>query len=205
MNRSAIEHLKTDRAMARVVERIGPIDLTPQRLPTFQSLIHAIIHQQLSGSAASAILGRFQSLFDCDGFPSPRTVISMEREKLRTAGLSAAKASYIADIARRDLDGLIPTIDDCDRMTDEGIVQCLTTIKGVGRWTVEMLLIFNLGRPDVLPIHDLGIRRGYQVFCRRRKLPDPKILERRGKKWRPYRTAAALYLWRIVDSLKDGD
>jgi 3-methyladenine DNA glycosylase/8-oxoguanine DNA glycosylase len=201
----AINHLQTDRVMAKVIQRIGPLRLKPRRLPTFQSIVHAIIHQQLSGKAAGTILGRFQALFGNGEFPTADKVVLMELTQLRQAGLSRAKAAYVTGLARMVLDGHIPDLDACHLLTDEELLTKLTTVKGVGRWTVEMLLIFNLGRPDVLPVHDLGVRRGYQVAYRKRSLPSVEHLERFGARWAPYRTTASLYLWRMADFLEDGD
>jgi DNA-3-methyladenine glycosylase II len=185
--------------MARLIERIGPAKLRPRRLPPFQSLVHAIIHQQLNGKAAGTILGRFLALFGGDGFPAPEAVLNHSPERLRSAGLSRPKTSYVLGIAQKAMDGHIPTLDECDRMTDAEILERLTSIKGVGRWTAEMLLIFNLGRPDVLPVHDLGVRKGFQVAYAKRKLPEPDQLARYGARWAPYRTTAACYLWRAAD------
>jgi DNA-3-methyladenine glycosylase II len=188
--------------MAELSKRLGPVKLKPRRLPPFQSLVHAIIHQQLSGQAAGAILGRFQALFDVSQFPNPGDVIAIDVDRLRTAGLSRSKAAYIRGLAQKALDGGVPSLEECGRLTDAEIVERLTSIKGVGRWTVDMLLIFNLGRPDVLPVHDLGIRRGFQVAYRKRKLPDPTQFARYGERWAPHRTTAAWYLWRAADFLK---
>jgi 3-methyladenine DNA glycosylase/8-oxoguanine DNA glycosylase len=190
--------------MARLIDRIGPVRLRPRRLPPFESLVHAIIHQQLSGQAAGTILGRFRALFRSDGFPGPQAVLEQSPERLRSAGLSRPKAGYVLGIARKAMDGHIPTLGECDRMTDAEIVERLTGIKGVGRWTAEMLLIFNLGRPDVLPVHDLGVRKGFQFAYGKGKLPTPERLARYGVRWAPYRTAAAWYLWRAADFL-DGE
>ena len=190
--------------MARLIDRVGPIKLRPRRLPPFQSLVQAIIHQQLSGQAAGTILERFRGLFGNDGFPAPEAVLKASPDRLRSAGLSRPKASYILGIAQKAVDGQIPKLDECDRKTDEEIVARLTEIKGVGRWTVEMLLIFNLGRPDVLPVHDLGVRKGFQFAYGKRKMPEPEQLTRFGARWAPYRTTAAWYLWRAADLL-DGE
>jgi 3-methyladenine DNA glycosylase/8-oxoguanine DNA glycosylase len=148
--------------MAGLIDRIGPVKLRPRRLPAFQSLVHAIIHQQLSGQAAGTILGRFRALFGDDGFPAPEAVLKASPERLRSAGLSRPKAGYVLGIAQKAVEGHLPTLDECERMTDAEIMERLTSIKGIGRWTTEMLLIFNLGRPDVLPVHDLGVRKGFQ-------------------------------------------
>src|SRR5271154_5904808 len=173
--------------MAAAMERIGPIKLRPRRLSPFQSLTQAIIHQQLSGKAAGTILERFKKLFPDDEFPTPRQVAKSSVEHLRTAGLSRPKSAYIIDLARRCNAGLIPSVSDCDSLKDEQIIATLTEIKGIGRWTVEMFLIFNLGRPDVLPVHDLGVRRGFQVAHRKRSLPPPEQLAKHGERWSPHR------------------
>ncbi|MBI5384419.1 MAG: DNA-3-methyladenine glycosylase 2 family protein [Verrucomicrobia bacterium] len=194
--------MKADPVLAGLIERIGPIRFRPRRLAPFQSLTHAIIHQQLSGKAAATILGRFQALFGDGEFPAPEAVLRVSPERLRSAGLSKPKAGYVLDIAQKTVDGLVPSLEDCDRMADEELVARLTEVKGVGRWTVEMLLIFNLGRPDVLPVHDLGVRKGFQFTYGKRKLPEPEALDRFGARWAPHRTTAALYLWRAADFLK---
>jgi len=189
--------------MARLTARVGPIRLRPRRLSTFQSLTHAIIHQQLSGPAAATILRRFQTLFSKRAFPSPEDVLQIPFNLLVNAGLSRAKASYILDIAQRASIGELPTLDECDTMTDAEIIDSLTKIKGVGRWTAEMLLIFNLGRRDVLPLDDLGIRRGFQLVYKKHQLPEREHLAEFGKRWAPYRTTAARYLWRAADLPKE--
>jgi 3-methyladenine DNA glycosylase/8-oxoguanine DNA glycosylase len=174
--------------MARLIERIGPIRHRPKRLPPFQSLVHAVIHQQLSGKAARTILGRFCAIFGTSGFPTPNQVLGTTHDTLREAGLSRSKAAYILEIAQKAEDRLIPSLEECDSLTDREIVERLTTIKGVGRWTVEMFLIFNIGRPDVFPIHDLGVRRGFQIAHGKRKMPEPEQLARHGKRWAPFRS-----------------
>ena len=127
------------------------------------------------------------------------------QEALRGAGLSRAKASYVLGIARKAMDGHVPSLADCDRMTDLEIIELLTGIHGVGRWTAEMFLIFNLGRPDVLPIHDFGVRRGFQIAYKKRKMPEPEQLEKFGKKWSPHRTRPPSDMYRAADTLKDGE
>jgi len=187
--------------MARLIERIGPCELKPRRLPPFQSLVKAIIYQQLSGKAAETILGRFQALFgDCQ-FPTPEQVLETHPDRLRSAGLSRPKASYVRGLGEHAVAGRLPTLKACDHLTDAEIIGRLTEVKGVGCWTAEMFLMFNLGRPDVLPVLDLGVRKGFQIAYGKRKLPEPEPLERFGAKWQPHRTTAAWYLWRAVDSL----
>jgi DNA-3-methyladenine glycosylase II len=183
--------------MAKLIQKIGPIHLRARRVPVFQSLVQAIIYQQLSGKAADTILNRFLGLIG-DGFPSPAQVLAITPEQLRSAGLSKPKAKYVRGVAGRAVDGGLPSLADCDHLTDAEIVEKLTELNGVGRWTVEMFLIFNLARPDVLPVHDLGVRRGFQIAYKR-KMPEPEQLERFGQMWKPHRTLAARYLWRAVD------
>jgi DNA-3-methyladenine glycosylase II len=154
----------------------------------------------LSGTAAGTIFERFKRLFPDDEFPAPGRVTISSVDQLRTAGLSRPKAAYIIDLAKRCDAGLLPSLDDCDGLTDEEIIATFTEIKGIGRWTVEMFLIFNLGRPDVLPAHDLGVRRGYQIAHRKRSMPTPEQLAKYGVRWAPHRTHAARYLWRAADS-----
>lgn len=183
-----------------LVERIGRLELKPRRLPPFQALVHAVIFQQLSGQVANVILHRFRALFPGHEFPSPAEVLSAGPAALRKAGISGVKCSYIIGIAEQAVSGNVPSLSECDVLSDAEIISRLTLFKGVGRWTAEMFLIFNLGRPDVLPVHDLGVRRGFAVAFRKRVLPSPKQLERVGERWAPYRTTAALYLWRAADS-----
>jgi 3-methyladenine DNA glycosylase/8-oxoguanine DNA glycosylase len=162
-------------------------------------LTRAIVFQQLSGKAAGTIFGRFVAMFP-DGFPAPAQVANTSFDKLRSVGLSRGKASYILDLAQRCEAGLLPSLEDCDVLGDAEIIAKLTEVKGVGRWTAEMFLIFNLGRPDVLPVHDLGVRRGFQITYNKRTLPEPERLDDHGRRWGPHRTMAARYLWRAADS-----
>ena len=199
MNTAALAHLQTDPVMAAIIARVGHIDLTPRRLSPFQSIVQAIIHQQLSGKAAETILRRFLELFPADKFPSAEAVARLNLQTLRTAGVSRQKGGYLLDLAQKTLDGIVPTLAECDGLDDAELIERFTCVKGVGRWTVEMLLIVNLGRPDVLPVHDLGVRRGFQVAYRKRKMPEPKKLELIGRRWAPHRTLAARYLWRAAD------
>jgi DNA-3-methyladenine glycosylase II len=196
---SGTKHLVRDPVMAKLVERVGPIELKPKRLPVFQSLTQAIIYQQLSGKAAGTIYNRFLALFGAEGFPTPAQILGATPERLLSAGLSRPKEKYVRGVAQAAAAGQLPSLDDCANLTDADIVEKLTLLKGVGKWTVEMFLIFNLGRPDVLPVHDLGIRRGFQLAYHKRKMPEPEQLEKFGERWKPFRTLAARYLWRAVD------
>jgi len=199
MSKRAIAHLSSDPVMAVIIEKVGLLRLRPRRHSPFQSLTQAIIHQQLSGKAAGTILERFKKLFPDDDFPAPALVAKSSIDRLRTAGLSRPKAAYIIDLAGRCHAGLIPSVSDCHSLKDEEIIATLTEIKGIGRWTVQMFLMFNLGRPDVLPVHDLGVRRGFQIAHRKRNLPTPEQLAKHGIRWAPHRTHAARYLWRAAD------
>jgi DNA-3-methyladenine glycosylase II len=199
VSKRAIAHLNSDPVMSGLIEKIGMIRLRPRRLTPFQSLASAIIHQQLSGKAAGTILERFKLLFANGEFPDPADVAKASVDQLRTAGLSRPKAAYIIDLAKRSDAGSLPGVDECDLLEDDEIIAKFTEIKGIGRWTVEMFLIFNLGRPDVLPVHDLGVRRGFQIAHRKRNLPAPEQLAKHGLRWAPHRTMAARYLWRATD------
>jgi 3-methyladenine DNA glycosylase/8-oxoguanine DNA glycosylase len=193
------KHLAQDPVMARLMTQVGPIELEARRVPVFQSLVQAIIYQQLSGKAADTILGRFVALFGEAPFPTPAQVNEIPPEQLRAAGLSRPKIKYVQGIAAQAVAGRLPSLAQCDGLPDVEILARLTELKGVGRWTAEMFLIFNLARPDVLPVHDLGVRRGYQIAYGKRKMPEPEALDKYGLRWQPYRTFAALYLWRAVD------
>jgi methylated-DNA-[protein]-cysteine S-methyltransferase len=200
--RVAVKHLRTtDAALARIIEAVGPVDIQLKKTRSlFGALAEAIVYQQLSGKAAATIYSRVCALFPRakDG-PSPRQILSASDAQLRSAGLSRAKAAALRDLARHAEAGEIPSMSAARRMADDEIVERLTRVRGIGRWTAEMLLIFRLGRADVLPVHDYGVRKGFAVTYGKRKLPTPRALEQYGARWRPYRTAASWYLWRAVD------
>jgi 3-methyladenine DNA glycosylase/8-oxoguanine DNA glycosylase len=179
---------------------VGPYRLRPQ--PThslFTALLRSIVYQQLSGKAAATILGRVNRLFAPRRFPTPGELLRIAPERLREAGLSAGKTAAVRDLAARTLDGTVPPLARIRRMEDEEIIERLTIVRGIGRWTAEMLLMFRLGRPDVLPVTDLGIRKGFQLTFRSRKLPEPPVIIRRGERWRPYRSVASWYLYRALE------
>ncbi len=202
MNEATLSHLRNiDPILGQLIARIGPMTFepSPERSP-FKCLVTSIAHQQLSGKAANTILKRFIDLWPGADFPTPEQVLAVEADRIRAAGFSRPKVSYIRDIAEKTVAGIVPASREIHRMGDEEIVERLTSIKGVGRWTVEMLLIFKLGRPDVLPIHDLGVRKGFARAFRKRKLPAPEQLAKHGERWRPYRTTASWYLWRAADA-----
>jgi 3-methyladenine DNA glycosylase/8-oxoguanine DNA glycosylase len=199
MTKNARKHLSADPVMASLIEKIGHIPLRAKRLNLFHALTRSIVYQQLSGKAAATIFSRFVALFPDTEFPEPHHVKKTPLERLRSAGLSRPKASYILDLAERCHAGLLPSTEDCHNLADEEIIARLTEVRGIGRWSAEMILIFNLGRPDVLPVGDLGVRRGFQIAYRKRKMPEPEQLAKFGARWAPHRTTAARYLWRAAD------
>jgi 3-methyladenine DNA glycosylase/8-oxoguanine DNA glycosylase len=197
----AVTHLTiADPKLGLLIERVGPCRMQVRSsLSIFESLFRSIIYQQLAGSAASAILGRVQRLFSEDGFPTPEQVLQAPEELLRSAGLSRNKMLALKDLAQKTADGLVPTRAQAKRLTDGELIERLIPIRGVGVWTVEMLLIFGLGRPDILPVTDYGVRKGFQLTFKTRELPKAKQLLRRGERWRPYRSVASWYLWRALE------
>jgi 3-methyladenine DNA glycosylase/8-oxoguanine DNA glycosylase len=164
-------------------------------------LLETIAHQQLAGAAAGSIWARVIGLFE-DGAPCPRRLVDMPEDHLRSAGLSRSKAMAMRDICTKVNAGKIPDAVQITQMSDTDIYALLTDIRGVGPWTVDMLMMFTLCRPDIMPVTDYGVRKGFQVLYRKRKLPTPKQLEKFSEKWRPHRSVAALYLWRIADAEK---
>ena len=200
MNRAAYNHLRqADPVLGRFIAKVGMIKHQPRGISCFASLVRAITCQQLSGRAAETIFTRFRALFPNCEFPTPEQVLKINADGLRAVGLSRPKAAYIHDLASKTLSGGVPELAETESLSDAEIVARLTAIKGIGRWTVEMLLIFNLGRPDVLPIHDLSIRKGFKLVFNKRNLPEPLAIERHGERWRPFRTTASLYLWRACE------
>lgn len=196
------ELMASDPELARVMERCGPIhpdrDRRGSREDPYEALARAICGQQLSTKAAATIWGRIEDLFGGET-PGPAEVIARDPQELRDAGLSWAKASYFRDLAERVLDGELD-LGRLPELPDEEVIEELTAIKGIGRWTAEMFLIFHLGRPDVLSSGDLGIRRGAQLAHGLEEMPAPAELEEIGERWRPHRTLACLYLWRSLDN-----
>lgn len=194
-----------DPVMLALVRAAGPCDIRPQRgRSPYQSLISSIAHQQLTGRAAATILGRFFALYGEGRYPEPEELLATPDESLRAVGFSRAKAAALRDLASRTLDGTVPPRATLARLPDEAIIERLTAVRGVGRWTVEMFLIFTLGRPDVLPVDDYGVRSGFRIAYRKREIPAPKRLAAFGERWAPYRSTAAWYLWRAVDLHREG-
>jgi len=197
----ALRHLRrVDPVMAQLIRRAGPYAVKPERgAGPYEALVQAVAHQQLTGKAAKTILGRFYALYGIDCCPEPARLVETPDEALRGCGFSRAKSAALKDIAARSLDGSIPPRRALARMKDEAIIERLIEARGVGRWTVEMFLMFTLGRPDVLPVDDYGVRLGYKIAYGKRTLPKPKSLAKLGERWAPFRTTAAWYLWRAVD------
>ena len=202
MNAAALKHLSTvDPVMQKLISQIGACKLKPEiRRPPFQSLVQAVAHQQLNGTAANTILTRFKKLFPGRKFPRPEDLAKVTDAQIRAAGFSFAKIKSIRDIAEKTLSGVVPSARQIVKLSDGEIIARLTEVRGVGRWTVEMLLIFQLGREDVLPVDDFGVRSGFRVAYKKRAMPKPKDLLKFGKRWRPHATTAAWYLWRAADT-----
>jgi 3-methyladenine DNA glycosylase/8-oxoguanine DNA glycosylase len=200
----AVEHLRSsDPALAHVMDTVGPFRMERATKPSiFLALVQAIVYQQLTGKAAATIFARLCALFPGahDG-PTPDQILGAGDEELRGVGLSRSKLLSLRDLAQRTADGEIPARAEIDRMEDEAIIERLMQVRGIGRWTAEMLLIFHLGRPDVLPVDDYGVRKGF-ALAYDRELPSPKELAAYGARWKPYRTVASWYLWRIVELAK---
>lgn len=200
----ALRHLRRDPAMKGVIRQVGPFTMVPARREPYEALVRAIAHQQVHGRAAEAILGRFIACCCPAGFPAPEAVLAVTPEQMRACGLSGNKVLAIRDIAEKAAAGIVPTRAAARRLSDEELIERLVPLRGVGRWTVEMLLIFTLGRPDVLPVDDFGVREGYRVAAGLDEQPKPRALREIGEAWAPYRTTAAWYLWRAADLAKDG-
>ena len=189
--------------MRRLIREHGKCALTPEtRRSPFQSLVRAVAHQQLNGTAANTILRRFIKLFPGRRFPRPEDLAGVTDAQIRACGFSFAKIKAIRDITAKTLSGVVPTSRHIAKLSDDEIVERLTEVRGVGRWTVEMLLIFQLARPDVLPADDFGVRTGFCRAYKKRDLPKAKDLLAFGERWRPHRTTAAWYLWQAANAAK---
>jgi DNA-3-methyladenine glycosylase II len=199
----AIKHLrKSDPRFVEWIDRIGKLELpTPPVREPYVALLESIAHQQLAGAAARAIWARVIALF-ADGVPCPKRLADMTEADLRAAGVSRSKALAMKDICGRVNEGKIPNTALIAQMSDADIYAQLMEARGVGMWTVDMLMMFTLCRPDVMPVTDYGVRKGFQVLYRKRALPSPKQLLKHSEKWQPHRSVAALYLWRIAETAK---
>jgi 3-methyladenine DNA glycosylase/8-oxoguanine DNA glycosylase len=198
---AAVEHLRaSDAVLGHVIDSVGPVHIELGKSQSiFGALAKAIVYQQLTGKAAATIFARLCALFlEAQNGPTADQILGASDDELRGVGLSRSKLLSLRDLAQKATSGVIPTPSEIHRMEDEAIIERLTEIRGIGRWTAEMLLIFHLGRPDVLPVADYGVRKGFAIAYDR-ELPSPKELEDYGARWRPYRTAASWYLWRVVE------
>jgi DNA-3-methyladenine glycosylase II len=206
MSAHIITHLSDiDRNMGGLIRAVGSYGLVLENeLHPFVALAQAIAHQQLHGAAARTILGRFVSNVGRGAFPTPEVVIKAPEKLLREVGFSGSKIAALRDLAGKTLTGVVPDRETLARLEDAQIIERLTEVRGIGRWTVEMLLIFHLGRPDILPVDDFGVRAGFQFTNGLRKMPAPKALALYGERWGPHRSAAAWYLWRAVELKKAG-
>lgn len=208
MSELAIAHLSTvDPILGGVIRAVGPSTLIvdPDCAP-FQTLAQAIAHQQLNGTAANTILGRFIRSCGHDGlFPTPEAVLAAPEATLRAAGFSFAKIASLRDLADKTLSRLVPDHDTLRTLSDEEIITRLTQVRGIGRWTVEMMLMFRLGRPDILPVDDFGVRNGFRLAYGLKKMPPPKALALFGARWAPHRSVAAWFLWRAVELARAGN
>jgi DNA-3-methyladenine glycosylase II len=196
------ELMASDKVMAKLMQDLGPIDPGADRRGSrpdpYEALARAIVGQQLSTKAAASIWERVLGVFG-ERTPKPAEIIAADPQQLRDAGLSWAKVAYLRDLAEHVEDGELD-MERLPQLPDEAVIEELTAIKGIGRWTAEMFLIFHLGRPDILSTGDLGIRRGAQIAYGLDELPEPGELERMAEPWRPHRTIACLYLWRSLDN-----
>lgn len=208
----ALAHLRaSDARLGALIDRVGPFTLRLGSSPSpFEALLESILYQQLNGKAAATIHGRVRQIYGGD--PSPQALLDTPEERLRAAGVSGNKIKAMRDLAARTLDGTVPSHRAIGKMADADIVERLTEVRGIGPWTVEMLLIFRMGRPDVLPVTDYGVRKGYALtFMRLPKhraleagdLPKPDVVFKRGLRWAPFRSVASWYLWRACDLARD--
>src|SRR5438876_4220121 len=189
--------------MAELIARSRRYNITPAvSIRPFDALAESIAYQQLSGKAAATIFGRVRALYPRRKYLDPEKILATPDESFRAAGLSRSKIAAVKDLAAKTIDGTVPSARAIARMSDEEIILRLTEVRGIGRWTVEMLLLFDLGRPVVWPVDDYGVRKGFEKILCHRKLPTPKKLMKFGEKWRPYRSVAAWYFWRALDAPK---
>lgn len=197
----AVQHLsERDPVLKALIAETVPfqIDVTGEESP-YEVLVESIAYQSISGNAAATIYGRIKALGENGRPPTPERMLEISAAKLRKAGLSGAKVLAMKDLAKKAIAGIVPTHDEAVKLSDEKLVERLISVRGIGAWTVEMFLIFGLGRPDVLPIHDLGVKKGWSVAYGKKYMPRPKELLKFGERWRPYRTVASWYMWRAFE------
>jgi DNA-3-methyladenine glycosylase II len=198
---AALDHLAArDPRLAELISSTIPFQMDSDSLQSpYEALLESIAYQSISGKAAATIFGRIKALSGHGRPPSPEQMLQLPKAKLRKAGLSAAKIQAMKDLARKTIEGIVPTLEQAEKLSDEELVERLVSVRGIGAWTVEMFLIFRLGRPDVLPIHDLGVKKGWSVTYGKKHMPKPKELLAFGERWRPYRTVASWYMWRSFE------
>jgi len=190
---------RVDKRLASLMERVGTFQFRLDECDSvYESLLEAIMHQSIAGKAAQAIFRRIKALGVNGNCPTPEELLRVPTRRLRQCGLSNAKVAAVRDLAQKTIDGVVPTLAEAEKISDQELVDRLISVRGIGRWTVEMFLIFRLGRPDVLPIHDYGVQKGYAITYRKREIPRPMELLKFGERWRPYRTVASWYMWRAV-------
>jgi DNA-3-methyladenine glycosylase II len=198
---AAVAHLsRCDPCIARLVQETIPFDPNIDHTQSpYESLMESIAYQSISGKAATTIFARVKALSATGKIPTPQEILKLKTPALRKAGLSGAKILAMKDLAQKTLDGIVPTHEEALKLSDHELVNRLISVRGIGAWTVEMFLIFRLGRPDVLPIHDLGVKKGWSVAYNKKHMPRPKQLLAFGERWRPFRTVASWYLWRAFE------
>jgi 3-methyladenine DNA glycosylase/8-oxoguanine DNA glycosylase len=194
----AMQHLAAkDERLAELIQSTQQFQLDKVLAESpYEALLEAIAYQSISGKAAATIFGRVKALSSTGRAPSPQEMLKLRKQALRKAGLSGAKVLAMKDLAQKTIEGVVPTLEDAQKLSDDELVERLTSVRGIGAWTVEMFLIFRLGRPDVLPIHDLGVKKGWSITYGKKHMPKPKELLAFGERWRPYRTVASWYMWR---------
>src|SRR2546425_6317299 len=198
---AAMNHLTAkDQKLAELIAETAPfqMDQDPLQSP-YEALLEAIAYQSISGKVAATIYGRIKALSATGRAPTPQEMLKLRKPVLRKAGLSGAKVLAMKDLAQKTFDGVVPTLEQAEKLSDEELVERLVSVRGIGAWTVEMFLIFRLGRPDVLPIHDLGVKKGWSVAYGKKHMPKPHELLAFGERWRPYRTVASWYMWRAFE------
>jgi DNA-3-methyladenine glycosylase II len=189
-----------DERLARLIAETVDFHIEMESMDSpYEALMESIAYQSISGKAAATIFARIKALGKNGRPPTPQEMLKLRTQKLRKAGLSGAKVRAMKDLAQKNIDGIVPTLEEAQKMSDDELVERLVSVRGIGAWTVEMFLIFRLGRPDVLPIHDLGVKKGWSITYGKKRMPKPKELLAFGERWRPYRTVASWYMWRAFE------
>lgn len=191
---------RADKRLGRLIAQVGNFQFKLDECDSvYESLLEAIVYQSISGKAAATIFARVEALGARGRCPTPEEILRARKQTLRKIGLSGAKIAAVKDLAQKTIEGVVPTLEDAQKMSDQELVERLISVRGIGAWTVEMFLIFRLGRPDVLPIHDYGVQKGFAITYRKKAIPKPRDLAAFGERWRPYRTVASWYMWRAVE------